>query len=682
LVRRGDTLHEVSWDEAFEAIDAGLTPIRERYGPDALAVYLGNPGAHNLAGLVYNRALLQAARTKNVYSASTVDQMPKQVSAGLMFGGALTIPVPDIDRTDYLLVLGANPYASNGSLMTAPDVPGRLQALRARGGKVVVVDPRRTKTAEEANEHLPIRPATDALFLFALVHVLFVENLVDLGTVAAHVNGLAEVQNAAAAFSPDAVAPVCGIDAETIRRIARELASAPTAAVYGRIGTCVQEFGTLASWLVDVLNICTGNLDRPGGAMFTNAATSTAGEATGKGRGVTFGRRTSRVRGLPEFFGELPVVCLAEEIETPGDGQIRALVTIAGNPAVSAPNSDRIQRALPTLDFMVSIDIYLNETTRNADVILPPEPELARGHYDIALYNLAIRNIANYSPPLVDLEPGEVPEWRSMLRLAGVLGGQGAYADVDALDDLVVAGLVTKAVARRGSNVEGRDADELSKALATRRGPERVLDVMLRTGPYGDGFGANPDGLSLAKLEANPHGIDLGPLQPRIPQVLRTPTGMIELAPDTCIADVDRLRSVFDRPLARDGGPLVLVGRRDLRSNNSWMHNLQVLVKGKPRCTVHVHPDDAARLGVGDGADVRVSSTAGAIVLPAEVTDAVMQGVVSIPHGWGHDVDGTQIATASRHPGANSNILARSDLFDPLSGNAVFSGIPVELAPV
>ncbi|HEV7523615.1 MAG TPA: molybdopterin-dependent oxidoreductase [Acidimicrobiia bacterium] len=682
LVRRGDTFHEVSWDEAFEAIDAGLTPIRERYGPDALAVYLGNPGAHNLAGLVYNRALLQAARTKNVYSASTVDQMPKQVSAGLMFGGALTIPVPDIDRTDYLLVLGANPYASNGSLMTAPDVPGRLQALRARGGKVVVVDPRRTKTAEEANEHLPIRPATDALFLFALVHVLFVENLVDLGTVAAHVNGLAEVQNAAAPFSPDAVAPVCGIDAETIRRIARELASAPTAAVYGRIGTCVQEFGTLASWLVDVLNICTGNLDRPGGAMFTNAATSTAGEATGKGRGVTFGRRTSRVRGLPEFFGELPVVCLAEEIETPGDGQIRALVTIAGNPAVSAPNSDRIQRALPTLDFMVSIDIYLNETTRNADVILPPEPELARGHYDIALYNLAIRNIANYSPPLVDLEPGEVPEWRSMLRLAGVIGGQGAHADVDALDDLVVAGLVTKAVARRGSNVEGSDADELSKALATRRGPERVLDVMLRTGPYGDGFGANPDGLSLAKLEANPHGIDLGPLQPRIPQVLRTPTGMIELAPDACIADVDRLRSVFDRPLARDGGPLVLVGRRDLRSNNSWMHNLQVLVKGKPRCTVHVHPDDAARLGVGDGADVRVSSTAGAIVLPAEVTDAVMQGVVSIPHGWGHDVDGTQIATASRHPGANSNILARSDLFDPLSGNAVFSGIPVELAPV
>jgi anaerobic selenocysteine-containing dehydrogenase len=679
LVRRGDTFHEVSWDEAFEAIDAGLTPIRERYGPDALALYLGNPSAHNLAGLVYNRVLLQAARTKNVYSASTVDQMPKQVSAGLMFGGALTIPVPDIDRTDYLLVLGANPYASNGSLMTAPDMPGRLDALRERGGKLVVVDPRRTRTAEAADEHLPIRPATDALFLFAVAQVLFADDLVDLGDVADYVNGLDDVGGLVAPFTPEAVAAVCGIDAATIRRIAHELAAAPTAAVYGRIGTCTQEFGTLVSWLVDVVNVCTGNLDRPGGAMFTRAATSTGGTATGKGRGVTFGRRTSRVRGLPEYFGELPVVALAEEIETPGEGRIRALVTIAGNPAVSTPNSDRMQRALATLDFMVSFDIYVNETTRHANVILPPEPELARGHYDLALYNLAIRNVANYSPPLVELEPGEVPEWQSMLRLAGLIGGQGAYPDIDALDELVVSDLVQRAVARQGSNVEGRDADELKKALATRRGPERVLDAMLRTGPYGDGFGADPDGLSLAKLEANPHGIDLGPLQPRIPGVLRTPTGMIELAPEVCVADVERLRAVLDRPLPRDGGPLLLVGRRDLRSNNSWMHNLPVLVKGKARCTVHVHPDDAARLGFADGVSVRVSSSAGEIVLPAEVTDAVMPGVVSIPHGWGHDVDGTQIPTATRNAGANSNVLGRSDLFDPLSGNAVLSGIPVEV---
>jgi anaerobic selenocysteine-containing dehydrogenase len=679
LVRDGSTFRAVSWDEAFAVIDAGLAPIREQHGPDALAVYLGNPSAHNLSGLVYNRVILQAARTNNVYSASTVDQMPKQVSAGLMFGGALSIPVPDVDRTDYLLMLGANPFASNGSLMTAPDMPGRLRALRARGGKLVVVDPRRSKTAEEADEHLAIRPATDAFFLFALLHVLFTDNLVGLGTVAPHVDGLDEVRRLAAEFAPESVERACGIAATTIRRIARELAAAPTAAVYARIGTCTQEFGTLASWLVDVVNVCTGNLDRPGGAMFTLAATAAPAQV-GKGRGVRFGRRQSRVRGLPEFFGELPVVCLAEEIETPGEGQIRALITVAGNPALSTPNSERLDRALTTLDFMVSLDIYVNETTRHANVILPPEPELARSHYDLALYNLAIRNVANFSPPLVELAVGEVPEWRTMLRLAGVLSGQGPNTDVDALDDFVISGLVQKAVTKAGSRVEGRDPDELLEELAPRRGPERVLDFMLRTGAYGDGFGSDPDGLSLGVLEANPHGVDLGPLQPRVPEVLKTATGMIELAPEACVNDVERLRGSLDR--FGEEGALVLIGRRDLRSNNSWMHNLDVLVKGKPRCTVHVNPTDATRLGVADGADVRVRSTAGEIVLPAQVTDAVREGVVSIPHGWGHDAEGAQMETAARRSGANSNVLARSDLFDPLSGNAVLSGIPVELAAV
>jgi anaerobic selenocysteine-containing dehydrogenase len=351
-------------------------------------VYVGNPTAHNLSGLVYNRVLLQSAGTANVYSASTVDQMPKQVSAGLMFGAALTIPVPDVDHTDYLLVLGANPFASNGSLMTAPDLPGRLRALRARGGKLVVIDPRRTKTAEEADEHHFIRPGTDALFLFALVHVLFTAGLVDLGAVAPFVTGVETVRDLASHFEPEAVATACGVDAGMIRRLARELAAAPSAAVYGRIGTCVQEFGTLASWLVDVCNVLTGNLDRRGGAMFPRPATSVTGGG-GPGRGVRFGSRRSRVRGLPEVFGELPVVALAEEIETPGDGQVQALITIAGNPVVSTPDAGRLDRALATLDFMVSIDIYLNETTRHADVILPPEPELARGHYDLALYNFA-----------------------------------------------------------------------------------------------------------------------------------------------------------------------------------------------------------------------------------------------------------------------------------------------------
>jgi anaerobic selenocysteine-containing dehydrogenase len=679
LVRRGHDWHEVSWDDAYAEVERGLAPILAEHGRDAVAVYVGNPNAHNLPGLVYGRVLLQTLGSANVYSASTVDQMPKQVSAGLMFGGGLTIPVPDVDRTDYLLVLGANPFASNGSLMTAPDIPGRLRALRARGGKLVVVDPRRSKTAEEADEHLFIVPGTDALFLFAIVATLFEEGLADPGAhVGPHVSGIDTVRALAAGFAPEAVAPVCRIDAPTIRRIARELAAARTAAVYARIGTCTQEFGTLASWLVDVVNVLTANLDRPGGAMFAKPATGIAGGSAGKGRGVRFGRRHSRVRGLPEVFGELPAVCLAEEIETPGDGQIRALITIAGNPVVSNPDAARLEHALGSLDFMVSVDIYRNETTRHASVILPPEPELARGHYDLALYSLAIRNVANYSPPLVELEAGEQPEWRTLLHLAAIAGGQGATAEIDTLDELVVASLVQKAVTRTGSNVEGRDPDELMKELSTRRGPERVLDLMLRTGPYGDGFGADPDGVSLDVLLANPHGVDFGPLEPRLPDVLRTPTGTIELAPEPIVADVERLRESLARPR---NGELVLVGRRDLRSNNSWMHNLDVLVKGKERCTVHVHPDDARRLGVVDGRPAKVRSRTGEVVVTAEVTDAVMPGVVSIPHGWGHDAPGVELQVAAKRPGVNSNLLADTGRFDPLSGNAVLNGIPVELAP-
>jgi anaerobic selenocysteine-containing dehydrogenase len=682
-VRHGNVWREVSWDDAFAEIEQGLTPILDRHGRDSVAIYLGNPNVHNLAGTLYNRVLIQSLRTKNIYSASTVDQMPKQVSAGLMFGTVLSIPIPDIDRTDHMLMLGANPFASNGSLMTAPDYPGRIRALRDRGGKLVVVDPRRSKTAEEADEHLFIRPGTDAHFLFAIAHTLFAEGLVSVGDVADHVNGLDEVERLARAFTPDAVAPVCGIDAETIRRAARELAAADRAVVYARIGTCTQEFGTLASWIVDVLNCLTGNLDRPGGAMFTKPAAGSAntGGPPGVGRGVRFGRHHSRVRGLPETYGELPVVCLAEEIETPGDGQVRGMVTVAGNPVLSTPDAGRLDRALGSLEFMVSVDIYKNETTRHANVILPPEGALARGHYDLGFYQLSIRNIANYSPPVVDLEPGEMAESEILLRLAGVVGGQGAAADPAALDDLVVAGLVQKAVQRKSSNVEGRDPDEIIAALSSRRGPERILDLMLRTGPYGDGFGADPSGLSLEVLEAAPHGVDLGPLQPRIPEVLRTPTGKIELAPEPIVEDVARLEASLTRGR---NGEMVLVGRRDLRSNNSWMHNLDILVKGKERCTLHLHPEDADRLGIADGDTACVRSRRGEVAVTVQVTDAIMPGVVSIPHGWGHGMDGADLSVAAGRPGVNSNILADGELFDPLSGNAVLNGIPVrvESAPV
>jgi anaerobic selenocysteine-containing dehydrogenase len=679
MLRRGDGWERIAWDDAFAEIDRRLPPLIREHGRDAVAVYLGNPSAHLLPLMLYPRALLRALGTRNVYSASTVDQMPKQVSCGLMFGTALTVPVPDLDRTSFLLILGADPVVSNGSLMTAPDVKSRLRAIRARGGRIVVVDPRRSRTADEADAHHFIRPGTDALLLFALVHELFAAGLVRLGRLAPHVAGLDEVERLARDFTPEAVAPVCGIPAGTIRDLAHALAAAESAAVYGRVGTCQQEFGTTASWLVDVLNVLTGNLDRPGGAMFTKAAagaTNTRGEP-GRGKGVRFGRRTSRVRGAPEVFGELPVGCLAEEIETPGAGQVRSLVTIAGNPVLSTPNGARLARAFASLDFMLSFDIYLNETTRHAHLILPGLSPLESPHYDVALWQLAIRNYAKYSAPVFAPPADRPTDWEAILRVTGIVMGQGPEADPAALDDFIALQQLEGAVGVAGSPVGDREPAALLAGLGARRGPERLLDIMLRTGPYGDGFGATPDGLSLDALEQQLHGVDLGPLAPRIPEVLRTPSGMIELAPAEIARDVPRLRSRLTRP----EGALTLVGRRDLRSNNSWMHNIPSLVRPPNRCTVQVHPTDAARLGLADGAPARLSSRVGHIALPVEVTDAVMPGVVSVPHGWGHDTPGTALRVAAAHAGANSNLLADELALDPLSGNAVLNGIPVTLEP-
>ncbi|HKH06878.1 MAG TPA: molybdopterin oxidoreductase family protein [Acidimicrobiales bacterium] len=679
LVKRDGEFVEVSWDEAFAEAERLLVPVLETHGRDAVGVYIGNPTVHSIGALLYTRSLVRALGTANVFSASTVDQRPKEVASGLMFGGSLTVPVPDIDRTDLLLMLGANPFESNGSLATAPDWPGRLEALRARGGRLVVVDPRRTRTAEVADQHLAIRPGTDAFLLMAIVHVLGAEGLVDTGPAGPHLSGVEEVLALAEPFSPEAVAPVTGLPAEAVRDLARALAAASTACVYGRIGTTTVLFGTLCSWLVDVVNTLTGNLDRPGGAMFTKAAAGAANtRGSGPtGKGVRLHRRHSRVRGLPETLGELPVACLAEEIDTPGEGRIRALVTCAGNPVLSTPNSARLDAALGTLDAYVAIDPYVNETTRHADVILPVPSSLQRSHYDLALLQLAVRNVAHYSPALLPLDEGQPPEWEVLARLALVAQGLGASADPALVDDLMVGALVDSAVRDETSPVAGRDPAEITAALGDRRGPERLLDLMLRTGPYGDGFGADPDGLSLAVLEANPHGVDLGPLQPRLPEVLRTPSGTVELAPPLLVDDVSRLRQALDA--FADG--MVLVGRRDLRSNNSWMHNVAVLVKGKPRCTLHVHPDDATRLGLADGGSAEVRSRTGKVIVPVEVTDGIRPGVVSIPHGWGHDRPGTRLGVAESHAGVNSNLLADDELVDPISGNAVLNGIPVEVAP-
>jgi len=680
LIKRGGRHVPASWDEAFAEIERRLMPIIAQHGRDAVAVYLGNPSAHALALMLYNQVLLRGLGSRNVYSASTVDQMPKQVSAGLMFGTVLSVPVPDLDRTDYLLVLGADPFTSNGSLMTAPDAPGRLRAIGARGGKVVVIDPRRSRTAQEADEHHAVRPGADAYLLFGMVHTLFEEDLVRLGRLAEHVEGLDVLRSLARDFAPEQVASRCDIAAADIRRLARELAGAARAAVYGRIGTCTQSFGTLTSWLVDVLNVLTGHLDQPGGAMFTRPAAGaphTRG-TPGRGKGVRFGRRHSRVRHAPEVYGELPAACLAEEIETPGEGQIRALITIAGNPVLSTPNGARLDSALNGLELMISLDIFLNETTRHADVILPGLSPLEQSHYDVALRSLAVRNVATYAPPVFAVPEGQEPEWRTILRLLGVLMGQGPNADVDGLDDFVAGQLVEQTVGAGASPIAGRAAPDILAALAPRRGPDRLLDLMLRTGPYGDGFGARPDGLTLAQLEAQPHGIDFGALEPRIPDVLRTPSGKVELAPDLLVADVERLRT----GLADGAGGMVLIGRRDLRSNNSWLHNAPVLVKGKARCTMYVHPADAQRLGLADGKLARVRSRAGAIDVPVEVTDNIRPGVVSIPHGWGHDLPGMQLGVASAHAGVSCNRLVDEQSIDPLSGNAVLNGVAITVEAI
>ncbi|MFC7938062.1 molybdopterin oxidoreductase family protein [Streptomyces sp. NPDC057387] len=679
LVRRDGVLREATWEEAFDAVAAGVRPVVERYGPHAVGVVLGNPNVHTMAGALYPNVLLGALGTRSLFTASTLDQMPKHVSSGLLFGDANAIPVPDLDRTDHLLLIGANPLESNGSLCTAPDFPGRLKALRARGGTLTVVDPRRTRTAKLADRHVAIRPGTDALLLAAMAHVLYEEDLVDLGALTPHVTGIGEVRDAVRDFTPESVAAACDVDADVTRALARELAAAPTAAVYGRIGSCTVPHGTLASWLVDVLNILTGNLDRPGGALFPQAATDRTPRPAGPGRGFALGRWRSRVSGHPEAKGELPLSALAEEIDTATDAgePVRALLTIAANPVLSAPDGDRLDKALDSLDFMVSVDPYLNETSRHAHVVLPPPPPAQSPHHDFAFNTLAVRNQVRYTRPAVPLEPGRMAETEILARLTlAVTGAHGA--DPAAVDATVIEQTLAKAVREPHSPVHGRDPGDLTALLTGENGPERRLDLMLRLGPYGDGFGARPDGLTLARLLAHPHGIDLGPLRPRLPQPLKTRSGKIELLPEPIAADLPRLvRARAERPAG-----LVLVGRRHLRSNNSWMHNIPALTGGSNRCTLHLHPEDAARLGVRDGQPVRVKGAGGAVTAPAEVTDTVRPGVVSLPHGWGHDRPGTRQTHAAGDPGVNVNQLLDGGTLDPLSGNAVLNGVPVELTPL
>ncbi|MEV6732287.1 molybdopterin-dependent oxidoreductase [Streptomyces sp. NPDC051364] len=689
LVRRDGRLQEATWEEAYDVIAAAIPALVQRYGAQSVGVVLGNPNVHTMAGALYPPLLLKALGTRNLFTASTLDQMPKHVSSGLLFGDPFAIPVPDLDRTDFLLLLGANPVESNGSLCTAPDFPGRLKALRARGGTLVVVDPRRTRTAKLADRHLAPRPGSDALLLAALAHTLLAEKLAAPGTLEEWTDGLGELAEALGSFTPEAVAPACDLTAAEIRDLARELAAAPTAAVYGRIGSCTVEYGTLASWLVDVLNILTGNLDRPGGVLFPLPAAGPRPRPAGPGKGFTLGRWHSRVSGHPEAKAELPIAALAEEIETPGEGRIRALVAIAANPVLSAPDGRRLDAALAGLDFMVSIDPYLNETSRHAHVVLPPPPPSQSAHHDFAFNGFAIRNQARYTRPAVPLEAGRLDECEIHARLVLAVSGMHGSAAPSAVDDMVIQGALAKETADPRSPLHGQDPARLAGLLTGESGPERRLDLMLRLGPYGGQFGADsaPDagagagaseGLSLERLLAHPHGIDLGPLRPRLPGVLRTRSGRIELLPDPITAELPRLHAALaERPAA-----LVLVGRRHLRSNNSWLHNVPALTGGSNRCTLQVHPEDAGRLGLTTGGLARITADGGSLEVPVEVTDAVRTGVVSLPHGWGHDRDGARLSVASAAPGVNVNQLLDGSRLDPLSGTAVLNGFPVELTPL
>ncbi|OYU45088.1 MAG: molybdopterin-binding oxidoreductase [Burkholderiales bacterium PBB4] len=671
LIKRDGVHVPATWDEAFAEIEARLPAVIAQGGRNAVGIAVGNPSAHKIGLLTYFGKLARALGTKNVFSASTLDQMPKQLASGLMFGHWLSVGLPDISRTELLLVIGANPLASNGSMWTVPDFKGKAKALQARGGKLIVIDPRRTETAAIADAHHFIRPGADVFLLAALVHTLFAENLVRLGGVAEWVQGVDEVRHAVAHFTPEVVAPRCGMDALTIKTLARDLATTERAAVYARIGTCTQAYGTLASWLVDVLNTLTGHLDQIGGVLFAKPAafaSNTAGKP-GVGKGVSTGRHHARVSGAPEVYGELPITCMAEEMETAGEGQIRALITVATNPVLSIPDGPRLAGALDQLDFMLSFDIYLNETTRHADVILPGLSPLEDMHYDVAFPQLSWRNHARYSPPVFAAAAGQPQEWQSLLKVAAIVQGKGAGEDADLLDDAQFA--------QDAERLFGVHASAVIAATQGLRGPERGLEVALRTGPYGDHFGLKPDGLTLAKVKAaNPDGgIDLGELQPRMPEMLRTPSGKIELAPSLFVQDMQRAVKDLELPVP----DLVIIGRRDVRTNNSWMHNLPVLAKGPFRCTALVHPTDATRLGLQDGGQARLRNGARQVQAQVHISAEMMPGVVSLPHGWGHDLPGAQLRVAAQRPGANLNALLDDQLRDPLSGNAVLGGVAIEM---
>jgi anaerobic selenocysteine-containing dehydrogenase len=679
LRRRGSDWEEIDWPEAFDLVAGRMRDIQQHHGRDALAVYLGNPTVHNYGLLTHGPAFLRLLKTRNRYSATSVDQLPHQLVAFWMYGHQFLLPIPDLDRTRLFLVLGANPMASNGSLMTVPDFPGRLKALRARGGKMIVIDPRRSETARVADEHHFIRPGSDAALLFALLNVIFEEGLARPGRLAGFADGLDAVRAALALFTPERVAVATGIAAATIVRLARELAGAENSAIYGRVGLSTQRFGTLCQWAIQLLNLVTGQLDRPGGTLIAQPAVDLIGAGlVGPGH---YGRWRSRVRGLPEFAGELPVAALAEELDTPGAGQVRALLTVAGNPVLSTPHGTRLERALAQLEFMVSIDCYLNETTRHAHVILPPTSALEHDHYDLIFHALAVRNTARYNPALFEKPAAARHDWEILYQLARRLArDRRALARLRLRpDQLVDLALQTGPYGvLRGAPPALALAKVLAQGALARLAPglaawpDALIGALRRRSPQANGTAA----LSLAVLKGHLHGVDLGPLRPSFPEKLWTPNRRIRCAVPELLADVPRAqRELLAAP--PPAHELRLIGRRHVRSNNSWMHNCERLVKGKPRHQLLMHPDDLAARGIADGARVRLTSRAGALEVEVQASEEMMRGVVSLPHGYGHHRPGTRLRIAQSQPGASVNDVTDETWLDEPSGNAALNGVAV-----
>ena len=624
---------EIEWSEALDLAADALASTIEKQGIDAIGAYFGNPAVHNYGMLTHQRNLFRHIRTRNRFSATSVDQLPHHLVSLWCFGHMLLHPIPDVDRTHYFLMLGANPLASNGSIWTVPDVRQRLKDLKSRGAKLVVVDPRRTETAELASEHLFIRPGSDAAFLLAMIHVLFRDDLVAPGPLGDFTDGLDEVADAVSELNPDWAAPLTGIAADDIVRIAHELAEAEAGICYGRMGVSTQAYGALCQWAIQVINVATGHLDKPGGSLFTRPAMDQVVNTNPGG----FGRFASRGRGLPEFNYELPAATMVDEIRTEGEGQIRLMFTGAGNPVLSTPNGRALDEALEELDFMISVDPALNETTRHADVILPPTSPLEHDHYDIAFHNLAIRNTARYSPAVFDKPEGAMHDWEIFSEL--------------------------------GERVAAR----LNLEPMPTYPPDRMVDAALRSGPYGEHTEWQ---LSIDKLKAHPSGIDLGALEPSCPGRLQTPNQRIQLAIPEVLADIERF--VQDTDVA--GDHYRLIGRRHVRDNNSWMHNHHRLMKGKPRCQLLMHPDDVAKEGWQSGMVVTIESRVGAIDAELAASDEMMPGVVSLPHGYGHGLSGTRGEVASRHAGVSCNDITDEQFVDQLSGNAAVNGVSVRLS--